>query len=499
MNRPRLAGRPGGMLLCHDEEALPRAMMVSILIPAYNEEEFLPVVVERALAAPLPPGLERELIIVDDGSTDSTGGIALAAAQRHPGVVRALRHERNRGKGAAIRTALEAARGELAVIQDADLEYDPREYPKLLAPLVEGRADAVFGTRFAVGTERRVLYYWHAVANRWLTALANFASDLNLTDVWTGYKAFRTDLVRSIPLRSQGFSFEPEITLKLAQREAVIYETPVSYHGRTYEEGKKIRKRDALLGLLTILRFSLQRDIYADHGAEILDRLAAARRFNTWMAETVAPFVGRRVLEIGAGIGNLTRRLAPRRELYIASDIDPGHLARLAARMAHRPQVRTARIDLGCREDFLPWAGQVDTVICLNVVEHVEDDEMALRNIFEVLAPGGCAIILVPEGPGIYGELDRVLGHCRRYTEPELREKMERAGFAVERLFGFNRVTRPGWWWNGRLLRRRTFSRIQLWAFDRLVWLWRRIDGWLPWRGVSLIAVGRKPGGAQTR
>ncbi|MCS7043699.1 MAG: glycosyltransferase [Bryobacteraceae bacterium] len=474
-------------------------MLVSVLIPAYNEEEFLSVVVDRVLGAPLPEGLEREVIIVDDGSSDATGEIALEAARRHGGAVRALRHERNRGKGAAIRTALEAARGEFAIIQDADLEYDPREFPKLLAPLVEGRADAVYGTRFAVGTERRVLYYWHAVANRWLTALANFASDLNLTDVWTGYKAFRTDLARSIPLRSQGFSFEPEITLKLAQREAVIYETPVSYHGRTYEEGKKIRKRDALLGLLTILRFSIQRDIYADPGAEILDRLAAARRFNAWMAETIAPYVGRRVLEIGAGIGNLTRRLAPKRELYIASDIDDGHLARLAARLSHRPQVRVARIDLSRCEDFLPFAGQVDTVVCLNVVEHVEDDRLALRNIHDVLAPGGRAIILVPEGPGIYGQLDVVLGHFRRYTEAELRQKMLEAGFELERLFGFNRVTRPGWWWNGRLLRRRTFSRIQLWAFDRLVWLWKRIDGWLPWRGVSLIAVGRKPAGPQTR
>jgi glycosyltransferase involved in cell wall biosynthesis len=473
--------------------------LVSILIPAYNEEEFLPAVLERVAGAPLPAGVEREIIVVDDGSTDATGEIALAAARRANGLVRVLRHERNRGKGAAVRTALGAARGEFAIIQDADLEYDPREYPKLLAPLIEGRADAVYGSRFAVGMERRVLYYWHAVANRWLTALANLASDLNLTDVWTGYKAFRTALVRSIPLRSNGFSFEAEITLKLAQREAVIYETPVSYHGRTYEEGKKIRPRDALYGILTIARFLLQRDIYAGAGPEILDRLAGARRFNAWMADTVRPFVGRRVLEIGAGIGNLTRRLAPRRELYIASDIDSEHLARLAARMAHRPQVRVARIDLGRGEDFAPFRGQVDTVVCLNVVEHIEDDRAALRNIFDVLAPGGRAIILVPEGAGLYGELDAVLGHWRRYSEQELRRKMAEAGFELERVFGFNRVTRPGWWWNGRVLKRRTFSRFQLWVFDRLVWLWRRIDAWLPWPGVSLIAVGCKPGEDQTR
>lgn len=476
-----------------------RMPLVSILIPAYNEQEFLPAVLGRVLRAPLPEGLEREILVVDDGSTDGTAEAAMEVARRSDSAVRILRHERNRGKGAAVRTALAEARGEFALIQDADLEYDPRDYPRLLAPLVEGRADAVYGTRFAVGTERRVLYFWHSVANRWLTTLANLASDLNLTDVWTGYKAFRTALVRSIPLRSDGFSIEAELTIKLAQREAVIYETPIRYHGRTYEEGKKIRRRDALLGLLAVLWYSLRRDIYTDPGAEILDRLAQTRRFNAWMAETITPFVGRRVLEIGAGIGNLTRRLAPGREFYVASDIDDEHLARLAARVAHRPNVRVARVDLSRSEDFEPMRESVDTVVCLNVVEHVEDDLAALRNLCRALVPGGRAIVLVPEGQSIYGELDAVLGHWRRYSADELRAKMEQAGFEVERMFGFNRVTRPGWWLNGRLLKRRTFSRAQLWLFDRLVWLWRRLDGWLPWPGVSLIAVGRKPGSVQTR
>ena len=182
--------------------------LLSILIPAYNEEEFLPVLLERVLAAPLPSGLEKEVLVVDDGSADGTAKAALEAALRAPAQVRVLRHERNRGKGAAIRTALAEARGEFALIQDADLEYDPRDYPRLLEPLLEGRADAVYGTRFAVGLERRVLYFWHALANQWLTALVNAVADLNLTDVWTGYKAFRTQLVRSIPIRSDGFSFE---------------------------------------------------------------------------------------------------------------------------------------------------------------------------------------------------------------------------------------------------------------------------------------------------
>jgi glycosyltransferase involved in cell wall biosynthesis len=468
-------------------------MLVSILIPAYNEEEFLGAVVDRVLSASLPEGVDREVIIVDDGSTDGTGEIAAEVARKHNGVVRVLRHPVNRGKGAAVRTALAAARGELAIIQDADLEYDPRDYGKLLAPLLEGRADVVYGTRFAVGAERRVLYFWHAVANRSLTLLANVASNLNLTDVWTGYKAFRTELVRSIPLRCDGFAFEVELTVKLAQREAVIYETPIRYHGRTYEEGKKIRRRDALYGILTLARFVLDRDIYRDQGSEILDRLATARNFNSWMAETIAPFLGRRVLEVGAGIGNLTRRLAAGRELYIASDIDDQHLGRLSARVAHRPHVRVAQIDLRKAKDFEPFGGQVDTVVCLNVLEHVEDDEKALKNIHRVLEPGGRAIVLVPQDQRIYGELDAVLGHFRRYSAAELRHKMASAGFEIEALFDFNRITTPGWWWNGRVLRRRTISSVQLRIFDSLVPVWKRVDKWLPWRGASLIVIGRKP------
>ncbi|MBI5281641.1 MAG: glycosyltransferase [Candidatus Solibacter usitatus] len=465
---------------------------LSIIVPVYNEEEFLGELLERVLAAPLPPGFERDVVVVDDGSDDGSGEIAQRYAARHPALVRSYRHGRNLGKGAAIRTGLDHVRGEITVIQDADLEYDPREYVKLLRPMVEGKADAVYGTRFAVGTERRVLYFWHSLANHILTSFVNLASDLNLTDVWTCYKAFRTSLLRSIPLRSDGFGFEPEITIKLAQRQVRVYETPISYHGRTYEEGKKIGKADAWLAVLTVLRFAFVRDVYKESGPEILDTLSSAGRFNRWMADTVRPFVGKRVLEIGAGIGNLSRCLAPRRELYLASDIDEEHLARLRSRLSHRPNFRAVQCDLSRPEDFRKLQGQVDTVVCLNVLEHVEDDRTGLRNIHSALAPGGRAIVLVPEGMSVYGELDRVLGHCRRYSEKELREKVLEAGFEVEALFGFNRVTRPGWFFNGRILKRRSFSRFQLGVFDATVWLWRRVDGLLPWKPVSLIVVARK-------
>ncbi len=466
---------------------------VSILVPLYNEEEYVVPILERVFAAPLPEGMEREVIVVDDGSTDGSGEAVEEASARWPGRLRLLRHERNRGKGASIRTALEHASGEFCLIQDADLEYDPRDYLKLLQPLVEGRADAVYGSRFLVAGERRVLYFWHALANKILTTFCNLASDLNLTDVETCYKACRTSLLKSIPLRSDRFGIEPELTIKLAKRQARIYETPVSYHGRTYEEGKKIGLRDAIAAVGVILRYWLSADIYKDAGPEILEAFTNAPRFNRWMADTIRPYLGERVLEIGAGIGNLSRHLAPRRKRYIASDIDSEHLARLQSRLEHRPNLEIRRCDVAKAEDFRHLAGQVDTVVCLNVVEHVEDDMAALANLFSALAPGGRAIVLVPYDQGLYGTLDEALGHRRRYSREELRRKMEQAGFAVEQILEFNRISRPGWWITGKVFRRRTISPAALWVFDRLVWLWRRIDSRLPWKPTSIIAVGAKP------
>jgi glycosyltransferase involved in cell wall biosynthesis len=168
------------------------ATLLSILVPLFNEEEYVAAILSRALIAPLPEGVEREVVVVDDGSSDGSDRIVEGFVQRNPGVVRLLRHDRNRGKGAAIRTAVAEARGEFCLIQDADLEYDPREYERLMAPLLAGDADAVYGSRFMIVAERRVMYYWHSLANRFMTELCNLVADLNLTDMATGYKAFRT-------------------------------------------------------------------------------------------------------------------------------------------------------------------------------------------------------------------------------------------------------------------------------------------------------------------
>ncbi len=475
----------------HLRLALPNPR-VSILVPVYNEAEYLPALFARLLAVPLWQDVPIEIVAVDDGSTDESADILDDLARQHPGVIQILRHPRNRGKGAAIRTAIARASGEFAVVQDSDLEYNPLDLPRVLSPLLEGHADAVFGSRFASYGERRVMYFWHSLANRFLTTVGNAVADLNLTDMETGYKAFRLSLVRSMPLRSNRFGFDPEITVKLSQRRVALYEVPISYRGRTYEEGKKIGTADALWALCTVLWYGLRRDIYRDGGAGMLDALSQTPRFNRWMADTIRPWVGARVLEIGAGMGNISRHLAPRRQLYVASDIDAEHLARLRVRFQMRPNVKLLRCELGVAADFVPLAAQADTVVCLNVLEHVQDDAAGLANIASALVPGGVAIVLVPQDQTIYGTVDEELGHYRRYSVAELRTRMEAAGLAVERVLHFNRITRPGWWFTGRVLKRRSSSRLVLWFFDRMVWLWRLIDRTLPWPAVSIIGIARK-------
>jgi glycosyltransferase involved in cell wall biosynthesis len=460
-------------------------------MPVFNEEELVVTCIGRVLAATLPAGMEREVVVVDDGSSDRSGLLVEELACRSPEIV-LVRHPVNRGKGAAIRTALNYARGEFSIIQDADLEYDPRQFEHLLDPLIGGAADVVYGSRFQGFGRRRVLYFWHALANRLLTTICNMAADLTLTDMETCYKAFRTSFLKTIPIRSERFGIEPELTIKCAQRQARIYEVPISYNGRTYEEGKKIGLRDAIQALFTIVRYWLARDIYVDPGARILDTLANTPRFNAWMAEVIKPFIGCHVLELGAGIGNLTMHILRGRLSYVATDIDPEHIARLQTRFQNNPKLQTGKCDLTSGEDFRRFNGKMDTVICLNVVEHVRDDELALHNISSSLARGGRAVVLVPQGQSIYGTLDEVLGHHRRYSETELRAKMERAGFRIEMVLHFNRVATPAWCVNGQLFKKRTFGRFQLWIFDHLVWMWRVLDNFLPWRSVSLIAIGVK-------
>jgi glycosyltransferase involved in cell wall biosynthesis len=230
---------------------------LSVVIPCFNEERSLDTIVRRVLAADRC-GLNLELIVVDDGSADRSSEVMKSLAANHPEIV-SVTHAKNCGKGAALRTGFNTATGDIVLVQDADLEYDPAEYPRLLKPILDGRADVVFGSRFRGGEETRVLYFWHRVANQLLTLASNMFTDLNLTDMETCYKVFRREVLAQIDIVENRFGFEPEITAKVAKLAARprIYEVGISYSGRTYEEGKKIGFRDAVRALYCIVRYNL--------------------------------------------------------------------------------------------------------------------------------------------------------------------------------------------------------------------------------------------------
>jgi glycosyltransferase involved in cell wall biosynthesis len=225
-------------------------LKLTVIIPAFNEASTILKVLERVKKVPI----EKEVIVVDDASTDGTREILAKRGQE----IKIFFHETNQGKGAAIRTGISHVTGDLVIIQDADLEYDPSEYPDLMAPILEGKADVVYGSRFS-GGPHRVLFFWHAVGNKMITTLSNILTDLNLSDMETGYKIFKTEILREITIESNRFGFEPEITAKIAQLGCRIYEIPISYWGRDYSEGKKINWKDGIAALYWIVKYNLFR------------------------------------------------------------------------------------------------------------------------------------------------------------------------------------------------------------------------------------------------
>ena len=335
---------------------------LSVIIPVFNERLTIRTLIDRVRAVPI----RKEIIVVDDASSDGTTDIVRAIAAECDGDpmnrIRALYHAENAGKGAAIRTAIGAVGGDIALIQDADLEYDPAEYPSLIEPILAGHADVVFGSRF-LGGPHRVLFFRHSMGNKLLTFLSNLFTDLNLTDMETCYKVFRTDVLKRLRLVSNRFGIEPEITAKVARLGVRIYEMPVSYHGREYWEGKKINWKDGVAAIWTILRCALTDDRETPPASARGRRMPHAQRYNDWVWGRLAPYVGDRVLEVECGTGTFTRYLR-NHALVVVTEHDPHHLEAVRARFGQHQNIRVQEVDWDQPNLDGLHSERFDTVLC---------------------------------------------------------------------------------------------------------------------------------------
>jgi glycosyltransferase involved in cell wall biosynthesis len=464
----------------------PAGPLLSVIVPCYNERATVAELLRRVRAQPI----DKEIIVIDDVSTDGSRDVVAALAKEWP-EIRHILQPVNQGKGAAIRRGIMEARGDIVLIQDADLEYDPDDYRKLIQPIVDGHADVVFGSRFE-GYPRRVMLFWHRMGNTFLTFLSNMTTNLDLTDMETCYKVFRREVIQAIPLRSDRFGIEPEITAKVAKRGYRIFEVPIAYYGRDYWEGKKINWKDGFSALWTILRYGLFHDPASEpRSFKQIRRRSRLHRYNTWVWERLQPFVGQRVLEAGAGHGAMTRFLYGR-ELIVAGDREKAYVDRLRNAFRRRPGIEIEHVDLESDGSLELARYAFDTVTLINVLEHAEDDTAMLRRAHQLLVPGGRVVAYAPAGRSLFGAMDRGVDHLRRYEREELVGKLQQAGFEVEHVSFHNRMSRLAWRINSKVLRRKSLPSGQSRMFDRLVPLLRRLEGNNPSSGLSLIAVGRK-------
>ncbi len=482
----------------------PRGLSLSIIIPAYNERGTMAEIIHRVKSL---CEREKEIIIVDDFSTDGTRTI-LQQFENDP-QIRVLYHERNRGKGAALQTGLGLATNDLVIIQDADLEYDPADYERLLSPFDRGLADVVYGSRFLHG-ERRVLYFWHSLGNKLLTTLSNVCTDLNLSDMETCYKVFKRDIIQNVELESDRFGFEPEITSKLARLNCTFYEVSISYFGRPYAEGKKITWKDGIAAFFHILKFALRPkptpldpDVFytamvsppakVDKGMQTLAAFEQAKYYNHWTYEQFERFLGHRIIEIGSGIGNITSELliSPETESLTATELSASSLEILKQRFGDFSKLKTSSWNLETAPSEELIKEKFDTIVCSNVLEHIQDDVLALRHMKQLLQSDDRLVLLVPAHQILFSQIDTGLGHYRRYSRETLRKALEAAGFQIEHMATFNFLGALAWWWSGKVMRNNDLGTGGIKLFDRLVPLLRVIDPILSklFFGVSVIAV----------
>jgi 2-polyprenyl-3-methyl-5-hydroxy-6-metoxy-1,4-benzoquinol methylase len=478
----------------------PVEQCLSVVMPCYNESRTVVEVLERVLDSPYV----AEVVVVDDGSTDGT--LDLVRTVEDPRV-RVFKQPVNLGKGAALRRGFQEVTAPFVIVQDADLEYDPAEYGEVLAPLIDGSADVVYGSRFLGVGAHRVLYYWHSVGNRFLTTASNMLTNLNLTDMETCYKAFRREVIQAVDIQEDRFGFEPEITAKVARAGCRIFEVGISYSGRTYSEGKKIGWRDGVRAFYSIVRYSSVlekvggRPLVREDGpvefdesdaelASVLDSLQDADNYADWIYDLCEPHLGTEVLEIGAGHGELTQRLVPGR-FVTATDLSKRCVEELQARYAGDAAVEVRHADIAA----LGEDREYDSVVLINVLEHIPDDLAALRDLRARLKPGGRLIVFSPAFEGLYSDFDRKIGHHRRYRRSQLVTVADRAGLELVEARYVNSIGAFAWWLFARRLRHTPTHGWSVKLYDRtVVPVLRRVETRrTPRFGQSVLLVGENP------
>jgi hypothetical protein len=486
------------------------SLKLSIVVPFYNELRTLPIVIDRLLRVDFAGmGLETEIVFVDDGSSDA-GRTLLDPPPRED--VRLIVHEVNKGKGAAVKTGLEAATGDILCIQDADLEYHPQDLPALIEPVMSGEFQVVYGNRFQGSAAG--LYYSHRIANRLLNTTVNILFNRYLEDVYTCYKVFTREAFEGLTLTARTFTIEMEFTAHFLRKGLVIFEVPISYRARTYAQGKKIHFKDGFLAVGAALRYRFQpRRRFAPGPADRnapdspgaldamegdlgsihrrgLDDLAQATAYHRFLAETVGPHCGRTVLHVKAGLGELGALLGGRDRVLLAED-DPLCVRALEDRFAGADGYEVLPVDLG---QDVKVVQPVSSALITGLLEYVPDGPATLRRIAAAVEPGGNLVLLVAGFPALEGAYDRATGQ-HRMTPARLRRTVEAAGLAVETLRPVNLLGGIAWWLAVRTAgkARPTPGLVRL--YDRLVIpaeraVGRRIRAGF---GQSLLCVARVP------
>ncbi|MDR0705256.1 MAG: glycosyltransferase [Planctomycetaceae bacterium] len=467
--------------------------VLSILIPVYNEQAYLERLVDRVVAARLPESLQKEIIIVNDASKDRTSEVIQKLRERYPNI-RTFEQPVNQGKGAAIRRAIEAMTGDFAIIQDADLEYDPNEYHLMLKPLLEGYADVVYGSRFTCREMRKVLFYHHKLGNYLVTFLSNMVTGLDLTDMETCYKAFRGQVLKSIPLRSNRFGIEPEITVKIAKRGLSVYEVPISYHGRKYSEGKKIGWKDGISAIWTILKYWFLDD-YANESdvLQVQNSPDSLRRYYHDIVRRSLPYLGNNILELESHVG-LVSRLLPQREQLVVSDHREECVRFLENLYDGNAVVSVIRLDPDSESpsDTPIPNNEFDSVLYVHGLQKTEHDAAALKRIYNMLRPGGNVILVVPQYPSLFCELDKTLGYRRRYTKRNLGQLCQETGFRIVQCRSIHVAAYFSWLINGVFFRRTGIGKVQLKILNMLTPISGLLSLLLPGGNLLLVAEKNK-------